>query len=297
MSYKNYDCKKVESLCKRIFQGYGFSEEDSNIITDVLIASDMFGIESHGVQRLILYYNGIKCGRIEVSNKPIIVKETPVSVVVDGNKAMGQLVAKMAMEKAIEKAKTTGIGMAVVRNSNHYGIAGYYSRMAEKEGLLGISMTNTQAVVTPTFGKQQFIGTNPISIAMPAKPIPFILDMSTSVVTRGKIEVYGKNNKPLPAGWAVDADGKSAADANEIVYLTNNSDKGGILPLGGEGELFSGYKGYGLGVAVELFTSILSGGLTSDILAYRGHMSLFYIADYSSYARFREMKLFHEIYN
>lgn len=264
MSYKIYKYEQLKKLCNDIFEKFGYSEKDSNVITDVLLTSDLFGIESHGIQRLILYYNGIKTGRIKVGSKIKIINETPVSLLVDANKAMGQLASKRTMDMVIEKAKTSGIAIATVRNSNHFGIAGYYAKMAEEQGLIGISMTNTQAVVLPTNGKKPMLGTNPIAISMPATPVPFLLDMSTSVVTRGKIEVYDKNKEPVPTGWALDTDGKDINDSNKIIEITNKCLTGGILPLGGALEMFGGHKGYGLSLAVEMFTSILSGGLTSD---------------------------------
>lgn len=264
MSYKKYKYEKLKKLCNDVFQKFGYTEEQSDNITDVLLLADLFGIESHGIQRLVLYYSGIRSGNIKVDSEMKIVKETPVSVLVDGNGGMGQLISKKSMNIAIEKAKKTGIGIAIVKNSNHFGIAGYYARMAEKEGLLGISMTNTRAIVLPTYGKQQILGTNPIAISMPAKPMPFLLDMATSVITRGKIEVYNKNKEKLHSGWAMDSDGKVTDDAYKVLEAGSNGITGGILPLGGDSEVFGGHKGYGLALAVEMFTSIISGGLTSD---------------------------------
>lgn len=264
MSYKKCDYKNLKELCNNVFERFGYNKEDSNIITDVLLMADLYGIESHGIQRLVLYYNGIKNGRIKVNSKMKVIKETPLSVLVDGNKEMGQLVSKNSMDIAINKAKIYGFGMAVVKNSNHFGISGYYAKMAADQGFIGISMTNTQAVVLPTYSKRRMLGTNPIAISMPAKPIPFLLDMSTSVVTRGKMEVYSKNNEPIPEGWALDEEGKIITDSKKIIEITDREGLGGILPLGGHSEKFGGHKGYGLGLAVEMFTSILSGGFTSD---------------------------------
>lgn len=266
MSYFKYSYNDLKNLCITSFNKFGFSNEESETITDVLLLSDLFGIESHGVQRLVRYYNGIKNGIMKVDAKIETVHETPVSAVLDAKGAMGQIVGKKAMEIAISKAKTTGIGMVVVRNSNHYGIAGYYTRMAEQEGLLGISMTNSEAITVPTFGREAMMGSNPIAISMPADPYPFLLDMSTSVVTRGKVELYNKRNEPLPQGWAVDENGNDTAAANKVLHNIINKIGGGILPLGGSGEYFSGHKGYGLAVAVEMFTGIFSGGVTSNYI-------------------------------
>ena len=204
--YKRIQYDALNRMVNEVFIRSGYSPEDAAVIADVLLAADLAGIESHGVQRLVLYQYGISIGRIKVDAKPSVVKETPLSIVIDADAGMGQVVSHNAMKKAIEKAKTLGMGVALVRNSNHYGIAGYYSMMAAKEGLLGVSMTNTQALVVPTFGRQPLLGTNPIAVTMPASPAPFHLDMSTSVVTGGKMEVYAKNRNPCPkAGRSMSA--------------------------------------------------------------------------------------------
>ncbi len=266
MEYRKFEYEKVRALAKRVFEWYQFSPEDAETITDVLLASDLYGIESHGVQRLTLYPYGIDIGRIKVNAEIEVVKETPVSALIDAHESMGQLSGTLAMKMAIEKAKKSGIGMALVKNSNHYGIAGYYSMMAAKEGLLGMSMTNTEALVVPTFGKRPIMGTNPIAVTMPASPTFFHLDMSTSVVTAGKMEVYAKNHKPLPAGWSAGRDGSDNLDAQEFLEIRRTKANGGLLPLGGYGELFGGHKGYGLSMVVELMTGILSGGFTSTLV-------------------------------
>ncbi|KHD37665.1 malate dehydrogenase [Clostridium acetobutylicum] len=263
VGYSKYKYEGLLNLCLEVFKRLGYTKEDSYTIGEVLLLADLFGIESHGVQRLTLYYKGIRNGSIKVKNHMNIVKESPVSVVIDGDGGMGQIISKKAMERAIDKAKKTGIGMAIVKNSNHFGIAGYYSRMAERKGLMGIAMTNTRAIVLPTYGREQMLGTNPISIAMPARPIPFLLDMATSVITRGKVEVYSKNNQKLNYGWAMDDEGRKTDNPDEVLKLANGN-TGGLLPLGGDTEIFGGHKGYGISFAVEMFTSILSGGLTSD---------------------------------
>lgn len=264
MGYSRYKYEDLKNLCNVAFERFGFSKVDSETITDVLLLSDLFGIESHGVQRLVRYHKGIKSGMMKVDAEMEIVHETPVSAVIDAQKGMGQVVGKRAMEMAIKKAKSLGMGMVVVRNSNHYGIAGYYARMAAQEGLLGMSMTNSEAIQVPTFGKTAMMGSNPIAISMPAEPYPFLLDMSTTVVTRGKLEVYNKRGEALPLGWALDSKGVDSSDAKDILYNIQNKLGGGIVPLGGSSEEFGGHKGYGLGVSVELFTAILSSGLTAN---------------------------------
>jgi LDH2 family malate/lactate/ureidoglycolate dehydrogenase len=262
--YRWIDIAKARLFCENVFQSYGFTLNESKTITDVLLRADLYGIESHGVQRLIRYHNEIDSGLVDVAAKPEIVHETAISVVIDARKAMGQLAGVRGMELAIQKAKASGCGMVTVRNSNHYGIAGYYSGMAAEAELLGISMTNSEAISVPTFGRQAMIGTNPIALAMPADPIPFSYDAATTVVPRGKLEVYNKNGKTLPDQWALDSEGQPSTNAAEVLHNIIHKLGGGIAPLGGAGELCGGHKGYGLGLIVDVFTAVLSGGMTSN---------------------------------
>lgn len=205
MSHLYFPTEILERFCIDSFKNFSFSEDESKIITDVLLTSDKFGIESHGMQRISRYHKGIQKGLIKVDAVPEVIFETPVTAVLDAHDGMGQLVAYKAMNMAIEKAKKSGIAIVSVRNSNHYGIAGYYAKMASDEGLMGMSCTNSEAIMVPTFGKKAMLGSNPIAVAMPADPYPFLFDASTSVVTRGKLEMYNKAEKELPAGWALDA--------------------------------------------------------------------------------------------
>lgn len=263
-NYINYSYKTLEHFCTNAFVKLGFSKEESDIIVDVLLTSDLYGIESHGMQRLVRYHKGIEKGLINTQAKPEIVFETPVSAVIEGNDGMGQLLGYKAMNIAIEKAKQTGMAIVTVRNSNHYGIAGYYAKMACKEGLIGMSMTNSEAIMVPTFGRKAMLGSNPIAIAMPAEPYDFFFDASTTVVTRGKLEIYNKLQKPLPEGWALGANGKGSSDAFDVLKNIVAKSGGGIVPLGGEDEQSGSHKGYGYGMICEIFTSILSMGLTSN---------------------------------
>ncbi|MBQ7108955.1 MAG: Ldh family oxidoreductase [Clostridia bacterium] len=260
----NYSYEQLKKFCTDAFGKFGFDEKECEIIVDVLLTSDLYGIESHGMQRLVRYHKGIEKGLIKVDAKPEIVFETPVSAVIEGNDGMGQLLGYKAMNIAIEKAKKTGMAVVTVRNSNHYGIAGYYAKMACKEGLIGMSMTNSEAIMVPTFSRKAMLGSNPIAIAMPAEPYDFFFDASTTVVTRGKLEIYNKLQKPLPQGWALDKNGKGTSDAGDVLKNIVAKAGGGIMPLGGEFEQSGGHKGYGYGMLCEIFTSILSMGLTSN---------------------------------
>ncbi len=264
MEYLRLPFDKTEIFCRKVFEGYGFTEDEAKEITEVLLDADLSGIESHGLQRLIRYHSEIGSGFVKLNAKSEIVFETPLSARIEGNDAMGQTLSVKAMKLAIEKAKKSGIGMVAVRNSNHYGIAGYYTRMAAKEGLIGICMTNSEAIMVPTFGSEAMLGTNPIAFSMPADPVSFTFDAATTVVPRGKLEVMAKRDGVIKDGWAMDETGQPCTDAARVLGNIIGKSGGGILPLGGAGEDTSGYKGYGFGMICEIATAILSGGLTSN---------------------------------
>ena len=263
-NYLNFSYEQLKRFSEDAFCKFGFSDKESRIIVDILLTSDLYGIDSHGLQRLVRYHKSIERGMIDMKAKALVVRETPVSAVIDGQNGMGQLIAYDAMKLAIKKAKESGMAMVTVRHSNHYGIAGYYAKMACDEGLIGVSMTNTKAIMVPTFGRLAMLGSNPIAVAMPADPYPFFFDSSTTVVTRGKLELYNKLEKPLPEGWAMDATGHGSTDAGDVLKNIIANSGGGILPLGGEFEQNGSHKGYGYGMICEIFSSILSFGLTSN---------------------------------
>src|SRR3989475_1298048 len=193
-----------------MFRRLGVPVREAKVTADVLVAADLRGIGSHGVARLPRYVSGIKSGSIVTKDSSRIVKQTRATALLDGGNGLGQVVARRAMELAIKKARQTAVGFVAVRNSNHYGIAGYYSMMALKAGMIGISSTNAAPLVVPTFGRTAVLGTNPISVAVPTnQEEPFVLDMATSVVPRGTIEVYDRQGRQIPHGWAVDTTGHS----------------------------------------------------------------------------------------
>jgi len=266
MQYHHVSYEALKKFCIKVFQGYKFDEKQAEQITDVLLAADLSGIESHGVQRLIRYHKEITSGLVKIDAKPEIVFETPLSAVIEGNDCMGQTLSVDAMNLAIEKAKKSGFGMVTVRNSNHYGIAGYYTKLAAQQGLIGMCMTNTEAIMVPTFGRQAMLGTNPIAFAMPAEPTIYSFDAATTVVPRGKLEVYVKRGNGLPLGWALDENGHDSDEADRVLKNIIAKTGGGILPLGGSGEMTSGYKGYGFAMLCEIATAILSGGTTSNYI-------------------------------
>jgi len=259
-----YTYEQLNTFCMDAFVKFGFNKDEARIITDVLLLSDLYGIESHGMQRLVRYHKGIEKGLIKIDAKPEIVHETPVSAVIDAHDSMGQLVSHQAMSLAIEKAKKTGMAIVSVRNSNHFGIAGYYAKMACDQGLMGMAMTNSEAIMVPTFARMAMIGSNPIAVSLPADPYPFFFDASTTVVTRGKLEVYNKMEKPLPEGWALNKDGHPSSDAKDVLKNIVAKNGGGIMPLGGNGETLGSHKGYGYGMLCEIFCSVFSQGTPSS---------------------------------
>lgn len=293
MAYKYLRENEVRSFCEMVFQNYGFRDDESAIIADVLITADLFGIESHGVQRLVRYASALDEGFIDPNARVETVFETPNSAVWKADRTMGQVVAYAGMKKAMEMAKEHGFGVVTVRGSNHYGIAGYYTKLAAENDLLGICMTNTEAIAIPTGGTQAMLGTNPIALCMPAEPVPFWFDAATTVVTRGKLEVYNKKEAPLPSGWAADEKGQSCSDAARVINNICYKLGGGIFPLGGDRELTGCHKGYGLGLIVELFTGIFAGGTTSPHVKHSGNAdtSFCFIAmDYGMFGDKHEIK-------
>lgn len=265
MACIRYSAKELERFCNDAFVKFGFKKEEAEQITDVLLLADLYGIKSHGTQRLVRYHKSIENGCVKVDAKPEIVFETPISAVIDGHEGMGQLISVFAMKMAIEKAKNIGMALVTVRNSNHYGIAGYYTKMACDEGLIGISATNTESIMVHTGSKQAILGSNPIAFAMPADPYPFWFDAATTVIPKGKLEVYYKADKKLPDGWAVDKDGRECHDPEDaLMCIDKKIGTGGILPVGGISEDSGSHKGYGFSMICEILCSVLSLGATSN---------------------------------
>jgi len=293
------DPDKLESLMVDVFKGLGVPDEDASTCAEVLIAADLKGIDSHGINRLKpIYYERVKAGIQQPITNFEIVRENPTTAVIDGHDGMGMVISKKAMELAMKKAKEYGMGMVVVKNSTHYGIAGYYVEMAAKEGLIGITGTNTRPGVAPTFGTENLLGTNPLTFGLPTdEDFPFILDCATSISQRGKIEVYAREGKEVPKGLVINKDGNTMTDPGEILeeMLKGNA---ALLPLGGLEEETGSHKGYGYSTVVEILSSALQGGPflrmlsgveDGEVVPYRlGH---FFIAiDISSFIELEEFK-------
>ncbi|MGB3903541.1 MAG: Ldh family oxidoreductase [Anaerolineae bacterium] len=250
----------LKEFVTQIFVKMEVPHGDAQVTADVLVAANLRGIDSHGVARTRRYVQGLRDGVMLARPDIQVLHQTPVTALLDGGAGLGQVVGVKATKLAIEKASKAGLGFVAVRNSNHYGIAGYYAMMALKEDLIGVSMTNAATLVVPTFGKDAVLGTNPMSIAVPTgEERPFVLDMATSVVTRGKLEEYQRFEKPLLQAWATDSSGLPTDDAGEVLRNLQDRLGGGILPLGGVGEELGGHKGYGLALLVDILCGVLPG--------------------------------------
>jgi L-2-hydroxycarboxylate dehydrogenase (NAD+) len=250
----------LQSFMQDVFAGMGVPLADAKIASEVLITSDLRGVESHGIGRLKYYYDRIKSGQhLPVTNFEIV-RESPTTAVVDGHHGVGMVIGTRSMQMAIDKARTYGMGSVAVRNSTHFGIDGYYALMAVKANMIGMSFTNARPSIAPTFGVQPMLGTNPIAFGCPTdEDCPFIFDGATSITQRGKFEVYARAEKMGAEGWAIDQQGKYITDPNEVLKGLG-LDTAALLPLGGAGELGGGYKGYDLATIVEILSSALQTG-------------------------------------
>ena len=251
----------LERFMTDVFRRLGVPDEDAAICADVLITADKRGIDSHGVGRMrSFYYDRIRAGIQEAVTRIEVVRQSPTTAIIDGNNGMGMVIGKRSMALALDKARQFGMGMVVAKNSTHYGIAGYYALMAAEQGMIGITGTNARPAIAPTFGVEPMLGTNPLTFGMPSDELfPFVLDCATSMTQRGKIEVYDRAGEELPAGWVIGRDGKPRTDAHQILedLVTGQA---ALTPLGGIGEEFSGYKGYGYATVVEILSAALASG-------------------------------------
>lgn len=259
--------ESLELYCRDIFIRLEVLPGDARTVAEVLVSADLRGIDSHGVARMRRYVRGLREGVIVPRPEIRILRETPVSALLDGGAALGQVAGKRGMEIALAKARENGAGFVAVQNSNHFGIAGWYAQAALPHGLIGIALTNSTPDVVPTFGREVMLGTNPISVAVPAgAETPYVLDMSTAVVTSGKLESFNRRGKKIPPGWAVDEKGEPCADPGRVYANMRAKRGGGLLPLGGSGEEFGGHKGYGLGLLVDILSGVLSASANTNLL-------------------------------
>ena len=243
-----------------VFINLDVPEEEAKICADVLISSDLRGIDSHGVGRLKMYYDRIKAGIQFPETHLQVLKETAATAALDGGHGMGHVIGYRSMEMAIKKAKEYGLGAVAVRNSTHYGIAGYYVLMAAKENMMGVTVTNARPSIAPTFGVEPMLGTNPVTFGAPSDmEFPFVIDCATSISQRGKIEYLDRAEQPTPEGWAIDQEGKPHTDTKQLLKdLVART--AALLALGGAGETLGGHKGYGYATMVEILSASLQGG-------------------------------------
>jgi LDH2 family malate/lactate/ureidoglycolate dehydrogenase len=248
-----YNHNYLFDFTKNFFLRLGCSETNASIIADVFIAAELRGHASHGMIRIRDYYELWKAGRINVNPEVRVIHETPSTAVVDGDNAVGMIAARRSMEIAIEKAKTAGTGWVATRNSNHFGIAGYYSMMALEHDMAGICLTNANPLVAPTFSISRMMGTNPVAVAVPAlKQPPFVADFATTPVARGKLAVAEKKGEKVPFGFVQDKTGKPSDDPSIL------KSGGSMLTLGGD-RVHGSHKGYCMSSIVDIFSGVFSG--------------------------------------
>jgi len=244
---------ELREFCKKIYVKAGASEEEAKIVVDQLIQANLYGHDSHGILRTIEYCDYIKRGIIKTNVEPVVVKENAFALVMDGRWGFGQVAVYRAMKKVISKAKKKGVGIATVFNCNHCGMLGYFTSMASRENMIGFAAANSVAMVAPYGSRERILGTNPISISIPAKKYkPFLLDFATSVVSGGTIELARARKEKIPLGWLINDEGKPTTNPED--YEAHKEEKhGALLPFGG-------YKGSGICMAIEIICGILARG-------------------------------------
>jgi LDH2 family malate/lactate/ureidoglycolate dehydrogenase len=247
----------LQDFATACFVAVGMAAGEAALVADTLIAAEVRGVTSHGLIRLPVYVGNLKDGSVDPTARPILVADGPTAATLDGRRAMGQVASKLGMEIAVERARENGIAAVAVRNSNHFGAGAYWSMLALPHNMIGIAMTNGAVAMAPTGGVTPLLGNNPIAVASPAgSELPIVLDMALTTVARGWIKLASLRDQPLPDGWALDSKGRPTNDPNEAL-------DGSLLPVGG-------YKGYGLAVAVELLTAVLSGAALGPALENMG---------------------------
>ena len=255
------DWKTIGSFMVDCFMAVGVPKEDAEICAEVLMESDRRGIESHGCNRFKpIYIDRIIAGIQNPITEYEVLKEGPTSLVVDAHDGMGMVASHKAMETLLEKAKTYGMAMAAIRNSTHYGIAGYWTSMATDQGMIGITGTNARPSIAPTFGVENMLGTNPLTVGLPTdEEFPFCIDCATSITQRGKIEYFARTNKDTPAGMVIGRNGEALTDS-EAILKDLVAGTAALAPLGGIGEELGGYKGYGYATVIEILSAALQSG-------------------------------------
>ncbi len=264
---ERFEAAELHGFVRRALQAANVRDEDADLVATVLVASDLRGIESHGVARLERFYvDRLRGGFIDPQARELVLRETPTSLAVDAQNSLGHPVSVRTMQRTIEKAAAVGCAVATVAHSNHFGIAGYYATLALEHDMIGVASTNAGRLAAPTGGREVMLGTNPFAYAIPAADgDSFVLDMATTTVALGKLEIAKRLGKPLRPGWAIDADGTMTLDPAAGMA-------GALLPLGGYGTESGGHKGYGLGLLADILCAVLGGGVIVPDMPSSTHM-------------------------
>ena len=267
--YVRVDHEELRSFVTEIFLTLGVDRWEASVVADVLVTADLFGISSHGVQRVRRYTDGIRVGNVNIRANVRVVRDFGSTALIDGDNGLGQPIGVRAMELAVEKARRYGVGLVLVKNSNHFGIAGYYSLKAVEKGMIGITVTNSEKLVAYVNTLGRTLGTNPIAVGVPRpQPPPILFDAATSVVPVGKIEIYAKMGKKVPPGWVLSPEGEIIyGDAREVLKAVKKGNAA-ILPLGGLGEELGGHKGSGLAFMIDIIAGVLSGAAWGPHVGY-----------------------------
>ena len=260
--FSRVSAERVRQQIEAVLRAWGMDEEKLKTTAEVMVQTDLMGIDSHGISMLIMYDQMQRGGQLRLAAEPKIVRESATTALVDGGAGLGHPVSVMAMNLAIEKAVAHDIGAVSVFNSHHHGALGYYAGLAAARGLVGMVSSTARVINTvPTFGRDRVLGTNPFCFAAPAgRNPPVVVDMATSVVAANKVKVYALQGKPLPTGWVIDGDGQPVKDSDAGYKLLFEGSAGGLNPIGGSGMEMGGHKAYGLGVFAQIFAGTLGGG-------------------------------------
>ncbi len=259
-SYVRVNPDALRLWVKEVFTSLGLRERDASVVADVLVTADLMGISSHGVQRVKRYVDGLKAGSVNPRPNVRVAKELGATALIDADSGLGHSPALKAAHLAAEKAERLGVAVIGVFNSHHYGIAGYYSLKLAEKGLVGLSITNSTPLVAYVNTTGKYLGTNPISIAIPREDgFPVLFDAATSVVPVGKVEIFAKTGRPIPKGWLIDGEGNIFSGSAEDALKLIRKGEGALLPLGGLGEILGGHKGSGLALMVDFLAGVLTG--------------------------------------
>ena len=254
------DYNELRNRGRTILLAAGVPDEHAALVVDNLVWADARGIASHGVARLHTYVNGVRSGAVDAAARPACEQDAPGASLWDGRHGLGQVVSAVLVDHAVARARQSGCHIAVAHTSHHFGAAGHWAMRAAREGCLGLAFSTAHPIVVPTGGTRPELGSNPLACALLGKQDEFVLDMATSTVALGKVEIAARSGTAMPSSWAVDASGQPVDDPHAVYPAVFGGESGGLLPLGGASTTQGGHKGYGLAAMVELLCAVLSGG-------------------------------------